>query len=179
MAEGSWQNSWEARNQISFNIKARTDWSRKVLIATNTKSNPNLSALTQHTQQKEKITFNQIGEFSFLHSNVRPTLGINVAAHIVHHISISGANLTKIIVILGFYSCPLQYCGPLNGCSLNSQRISWKISPYLIHSSWSASPRIRDNEKSHIKYMDWNIGFRGSLYHNSNNFKSILKIDKK
>ena len=45
--QGSWQNSWGARNQISFNIKARTDWSSEVLIVTTTKSKPNLSALTQ------------------------------------------------------------------------------------------------------------------------------------
>ena len=45
--QGSWQNSWGARNQISFNIKVRTDWSSKVLIVTTTKSKPNLSALTQ------------------------------------------------------------------------------------------------------------------------------------
>ena len=45
--QGSWQNSWGARNQISFNIKVRTDWSSEVLIVTTTKSKPNLSALTQ------------------------------------------------------------------------------------------------------------------------------------
>ena len=55
--QGSRQNSWGARNQISFNIKARTDWSSEVLIVTTTKSKPNLSALMQvcNNKQKEKM----------------------------------------------------------------------------------------------------------------------------